>query len=115
MTESVLITLLVILLISVVPILVGAKLVGAGRSDFLWCIAALAVATVLHFFGTMVPVIGTLVAFLLAGVGFAWVLETSFLKGLLIHLVQLIFGAVFGFIASIAFGVAIIGAIGSAF
>lgn len=103
--------LIVILVLSVLPIMVGAALVGAERRGVLWCLVAMVVSGILHSLGLTVPGIGTLVAFALAGLGFAWILRTGFVKGIVVHLIQLVFWVVVGTIATIFFGVALLGAL----
>lgn len=105
------IAVVIILLLSVIPIMVGAAIVGAGRAGLLPCFLALIVSAVLHALGGVAPVAGNVVAFVLAGIGFAWVLQTTVLKGLVIHFIQIVFWLVFGVIATLVFGVAVIGAL----
>ena len=104
-TFATIVVLLVILVLSVLPIMVGAAMVGAERRGLLWSLLAMIVSGVLHSVGLTVPGIGTLIAFFLAGVGFAWILETTIVRGIIIHIVQLVFWAVFGVLASILFGI----------
>ncbi len=109
MEIAALVIILGILVVSILPVWVGAKIVGANRGDFLWCFVAMLLSGILQAVGTLVPIFGNIVAFLLVGWGFAMVLQTGFIKGLIIHLIQIVFWAVFAGIASVMFGVAVLG------
>jgi len=82
MSAAAIVIIVVILLLSVIPIMAGAAIVGAERAGVAACFVALIVSAVLHAFGGVVPVAGNIIAFVLAGIGFAWVLRTSVVKGL---------------------------------
>ena len=110
-TISTFVILFVILLLSVLPVMVGAAVVGAERRGILWSLVATVVAGVLHGLGLTVPGIGNVVAFVLAGVAFAWVLQTGIIKGLIIHLIQIVFWGVLGALATVLFGVALLGSL----
>ncbi len=108
-TVTTIVVLFVILVLSVLPIMVGAAMVGATRRGILWSLLAMIVSAVLHGLGLTVPVFGNIIAFVLAGVGFAWILETTVIRGMIIHLVQLVFWAVLGILATVLFGISLIG------
>ena len=111
LSVAAIIAVVVILLLSVIPIMAGAAMVGAGRAGFGPSFVALIVSAVLHAFGGLVPIAGNIVAFVLAGIGFAWVLRTSVLKGLVIHFIQIVFWFVLGLVATLVFGVGMLGAL----
>lgn len=108
-TVTTIVVLFVILVLSVLPIMVGAAMVGAKRRSVLWSLLAMIVSGIFHAIGMTVPVIGNIIAFVLAGVGFAWILETTVMRGIIIHLVQLVFWAVLGILATVLFGISLIG------
>ena len=108
-TVTTIVVLFVILVLSVLPIMVGAAMVGAKRQGILWSLLAMIASGILHTLGLTVPVIGNIVAFVLAGIGFAWILETTFVRGMIIHLVQLVFWAVLGILATVLFGISLLG------
>ncbi len=108
-TVTTFVILVVILVLSVLPIMVGAAMVGATRRGVLWSLVAMIVSGIFHAIGLAAPVIGNIIAFVLAGVGFAWILQTTVLRGIVIHLVQLVFWAVLGILATVVFGISLIG------
>ena len=80
------------LIIAVIPVKFAAGAMGAERTEFGWCLLALIVATVLHSVGmNIAPVYGTIVAFILAGVGFMLVLRSGFFAGLGIAILHYLF------------------------
>jgi hypothetical protein len=85
---------LITLLIVVLPVQWAARLMGAKRTSFGMCFLALIGASILHGLGLLVPVAGSIVAFLLSALGYAGILETKYLQGVGIALLSLIFGAV---------------------
>ena len=107
-TVTTLVILFVILVLSVLPIMVGAAMVGAKRRGILWSLLAMIASGILHALGLTVPVFGNIVAFVLAGIGFAWILETTVIRGMIIHLIQLVFWAVLGIVATVIFGVSLL-------
>lgn len=108
-TVTTFIVLFVILVLSVLPIMVGAAMVGAKRRGVLWSLVAMIASGILHTLGLTVPVVGNIVAFVLAGIGFAWILETTVVRGMIIHLVQMVFWVILGVLATVMFGISLIG------
>ncbi len=96
-----LLALIVGMIIMVIPVQLAAKALGAKRTDFWTCFGALVVATILHAVGTIVPVFGTIVAFLLGGLAFSMVLETDFLRGLGISILHTVFAVILAIILAI--------------
>jgi len=80
------------------PVQIAARMVGARHAGLLRCLAALIVANVLHGIGLAVPVLGSLVAFFLSAVGFAVLLGTGYLRALVIAVLQ----AVITFVIAVA-------------
>jgi hypothetical protein len=91
-------------IVVLLPVKMAAVAMGAKRSGFAWCFLALLAAIVLHSVGLGAPVLGTVVAFLLASAGFAAILGTSFLRGIGIAILQTIFSFVVLFVASLLLG-----------
>jgi hypothetical protein len=89
-----LIVVLVILLLTVVPVMIAARIVGAGRSGFWICLLALFVSSLIVGFAVRVFHGGGLLAFFVAPLGFMWILDTSYLRGLLIEILQWVIIAV---------------------
>lgn len=84
--------LLVVLMLVLLPVRWAAKAVGARRYGFGWCLLALICSSFLYGIGIDVPVIGPLVAFLLSAVGFAAILRTTFLGGVGVAVLHIVFG-----------------------
>jgi hypothetical protein len=89
-----LIVVLVILLLTVVPVMIAARIVGAGRSGFWICLLALFVSSLIVGFAVRVFHGGGLLAFFVAPLGFMWILDTSYLRGLLMVILQYVIIAV---------------------
>jgi hypothetical protein len=84
----------VILLVLVGPVMVGARVVGAGHQGFWRCFGALFVA---GFIGAIaVRMFGNLGFLSVFGsaIGFSWVLDTTYLRGLAIALIQTLLAVV---------------------
>ncbi len=107
--ELALVVILVIVVLSVLPVWMAAKLVGAPHSGFFRACFATVLGALLEAVGTLVPVVGNIVAFLLVSWGFAMVFQTGFLKGIIIHAIQIVFWVVLAVIATLVFGVAVFG------
>ena len=105
---ALLVTALVVLVVLLIPLQAAAAAMGAKRTGFFWCFVALLGASLLHGLGLAVPVIGTLVAFLLSGVAFASILGTSFIRGLGISILYVIFSALILFVLATVFGISIL-------
>jgi len=89
-----LIAVLVILLLTVVPVMVAARIVGAGRTGFWICLLALFVSSLIVGFAVRLFHGGGLLAFFVAPLGFMWILDTSYLRGLLMVILQYVIIAV---------------------
>ena len=82
------IVVVVILLLTVVPVMIAARIVGAGRTGFWISLLALVVSSVIVGFAVRVFHGGGLLAFFVAPLGFMWILDTSYLRGLLMVILQ---------------------------
>ena len=93
-----LVVLLVILLLTVVPVMIAARIVGARRTGFWASLLALIVSYLIigvaaHIFRNI-----GLLAFFVAPLGYTLILDTTYLRGLLMVILQ---GLIFGVIAVI--------------
>ena len=82
------IVVVVILLLTVVPVMIAARIVGAGRTGFWISLLALVVSSVIVGFAVRVFHGGGLLAFFVAPLGFMWILNTTYLRGLLMVILQ---------------------------
>ena len=90
-----LIALVIALLVAVVPVMIGARVVGARRTGFWHSLLALIVSylivaaalRLLHGVG--------LLSIFAAALGYMWILDTSYLRGLAVVFIQYILAAVF--------------------
>lgn len=102
-------TLILSLFVLVWPVQWAAKAMGADRTGFGWCLLALIGSTILQAFGTAVPVAGNIVALLLAALAFAGILQTTYLRGIGIALLHLIFTVVLIVLITMLLGVGMTG------
>ena len=89
------------------PVKMAAAAVGADRTGVFWCLLSLVVASALHGVGLAVPVFGSIVAFLLASAGFAVILGTGFLRGMVIAVLHAVFGFLLAFALLALFGLSL--------
>ena len=107
---EILITIIVIivgLFLITLPVKLAASAMGAKRTGTFWCLIALIAASIMHALGLTLPVVGTIIAFLLSSVAFAVILGTGILRGMGIAVLQLIFSAILVFIVVAIFGVSL--------
>ncbi len=77
------------------PVRFAAGLVEAKRRSFAWCLVALVAASFLYYLGLLIaPMYGSVVAFVLSGVGFMLILRVGFFTGLGVSLLYFIFSLV---------------------
>ena len=98
---------LVVLLVTVVPVMIAARIVGAGRTGFWASLLAMIVSTLIigiaaHIFRNL-----GLLAFFVAPLGFMLILGTTYLRALLLVILQ-------GVITGVIFAILMFTAIGSA-
>ena len=99
---------IVILLVTVVPVMIAARIVGAARTGFWICLLALFVSFLIVGFAVRVFHGGGLLAFFAAPLGFMWILDTTYWRGLGIVLLQYLIAILIGvIIAFTALGSAI--------
>lgn len=85
-----LIAIALVLFVSVVPVMVGARVVGAKRNGFWICLGALLIASLISWLAVrLFHGLGILGIFASA-LGYMLVLDTSYLRGLGIAVIQLV-------------------------
>ena len=103
-----LIVLAIVLLIAVAPVMIAARIVGAGRNGFFSCLLAMIVSFLIVGLAVRLFHGGGLVAFFAAPLGFMWILDTTYLRGLLMVVLQyLIIGVIFAILMFTAIGSAL--------
>jgi hypothetical protein len=86
---------LVVLLLTVVPVMIGARIVGAKRTGFWMSLLALFVSSIVVGLALRLFHGGGLIAVFVAPVGFMWILDTTYPRGLAMVVLQyLIAGAI---------------------
>ena len=90
-----LISLIVVVVLLVLPLKFAAQFIGAKNTGFLSCLFALIVSALFqygvnHFFPNLDNTYGWLVTVPVAAIAYMLVLGTSFIKGVLIAIVQVI-------------------------
>ena len=83
-----LIALALILLVTVVPVMIAARIVGAGRTGFWMCLLALIVSSLIVGVAFRMFHIGGLLGFFASALGYMLILDTSYLRGLGIVVLQ---------------------------
>lgn len=85
-----LIAIAIILFVSVAPVMVGARVVGAKRNGFWICLGALLIASLISWFAVrLFHGLGILGIFASA-LGYMLVLDTTYLRGLGIAVIQMV-------------------------
>jgi len=97
------------LYIIALPVKMAAAMMGAERTGMFSSLVALVIASVLHGLGLAVPVIGTIVAFLLSALGFAIILGTDYFRGLGIAIFHILFTVILVVVLTAVFGVSLVG------
>ncbi|MFH0880170.1 MAG: hypothetical protein V2A34_10700 [Lentisphaerota bacterium] len=105
----IMLALLLAVLITLLPVRWAARALGARRTGFTWCLLALIGTSILHGLGLMMPVAGSLIAFLLSALGFAAILGTDYIRGVGMAILYLIFSAILIIILAAVFGIGIAG------
>jgi len=104
-----LITMLLVIFVLILPVKLAAEALGAQRTNVVWCFLSLLGASVMQSIGLSIPLYGSIVAFLLSSAAFAAVLGTSFLKGIGIAVLHIIFAAAILFAIAALFGMTLAG------
>ena len=98
-----LIVLAIVLLVIVAPVMIAARIVGAGRTGFFMCLLALIVSFVIVGIAVRLFHGGGLLAFFVAPVGYMLILDTTYLRGLgivvLQYLIAILIGVIIAFTA----------------
>ncbi len=89
-----LIVLAVVLLIVVAPVMIGARIVGAGRTGFWMSLLVMIVSYLIVGVAVRMFHGGGLLAFFAAPLGFMLILDTNYLRGLGIVVLQYVITAV---------------------
>jgi len=89
-----LIVLAIVLLIVVAPVMIGARIVGAGRTGFWMSLLAMIVSYLIVGVAVRMFHGGGLLAFFAAPLGFMLILDTTYLRGLGIVVLQYVITAV---------------------
>jgi len=101
-----------VLCLVVWPVQWAAGMMNVRNRGFGRCLMALLAATLLHSLGLLAPVAGTLAAFLLSAAGFAAILGTSYLRGIGIAVLHVIFSGIILVALSLIFGISLVGLMG---
>ena len=96
-----------IVFLLVLPLKLAAAAMGAERTGTGWCFLALLCASWVQALGLSFPVYGSLVAFMLAAAVFAGILRTTFLRGIGIAVLHVIFAVILVVIGAALFGVSL--------
>lgn len=85
-----LVSIALVLFVSVIPVKIAAHVVAARRNDFLVCMAALLVASLISWFvaRTFHFPFRTLLGVFAAALGYMLILDTTYLRGLAIAIIQ---------------------------
>ena len=95
----------VVLLLTVVPVMVAARVVGARRTGFGASLVALIVSTLIVGVAVHIFRNSGLLAFFVAPLGFMLILDTTYLRGLLMVILQYLFaGLIFVILMFTAIG-----------
>ena len=89
-----LIVLAIVLLIVVAPVMIGARIMGAGRTGFWMSLLAMIVSYLIVGVAVRMFHGGGLLAFFAAPLGFMLILDTTYLRGLGIVVLQYVITAV---------------------
>ena len=100
-----LIAILLILFVSVAPVMIGARIVGARRNGFWISLLALFVSYLIVGFALRLFHGGGLLAIFAAALGYMLILDTTYLRGLAVALIQSILTVVLAIVvAALLFG-----------
>jgi len=96
------IALVIILFIAVVPVMIGARVVGARRTGFWISLAALIVSYLIVGFALRVFHAGGAFSVFAAAIGYMLILDTTYLRGLAVALIQYVLTVVLAVIVAAA-------------
>jgi hypothetical protein len=83
-----LIAIAIVLFVSVVPVMIGARVVGARRNGFWVCFAALLVSGLISWFAVRAFHMAGLLSLFASALGYMLILDTTYLRGLAIAIIQ---------------------------
>jgi hypothetical protein len=89
---------LAILVFTVVPVMIAARIVGAARTGFWICFGAMIVSLLIVGFAARIFHIGGLLGLFVAPLGYMWILDTTYLRGLVMVFLQYLIAAAFAVI-----------------
>ena len=89
-----LVVIALVLFVSVVPVMVGARIVGARRNGFWISFGALLLASVMYWFAVRTLHGLGLLAIFASALGYMLVLDTSYLRGLAIAVIQAVLSVI---------------------
>ena len=89
---------LAILVFTVVPVMIAARIVGAARTGFWICFGAMIVSLLIVGFAARIFHIGGLLGLFVAPLGYMWILDTTYLRGLAMVFLQYLIVAAFAVI-----------------
>ncbi|MEP6504232.1 MAG: hypothetical protein ABJD97_12935 [Betaproteobacteria bacterium] len=78
----------IVLFVSVVPVMVGARVVGARRNGFFICLGALLIAGLISWFAVRTFHGLGILGIFASALGYMLVLDTTYLRGLAIAVIQ---------------------------
>ena len=96
---------ILLVIVALLPVKIAAGLVGARNDSFVACLIAVIVAVLINLLAARLFHYGGVVSALLTGVAYMLVLETSYLKGVVIALLQVVIAWLFGLLL-VALGLA---------
>ena len=99
----------IVIFILVFPLHLAARAMDAERNGTGWCLLSLLAASFMQILGMTVPVFGNIVAFLLSSAVFAGILGTTFLRGIGIAVLHIIFSILILWLAVLLLGVSFTG------
>ena len=96
-----LIALIIALLVAVVPVMIGARIVGARRHGFWISLAALIVSYLIMVFALRLLHGLGLLSIFAAALGYMLILDTTYLRGLAVVVIQYVMTLVLGAVLAI--------------
>jgi hypothetical protein len=93
-------SLVLVVLFLVLPVKVAASIVGARRTGFGTCVGAIIVAVLINFVAGRLIHYGEFVSVLLTALAYMAVLDTTYLRGVVIAVLQLVFMWLFAILAA---------------
>ena len=92
-----LVALILAIVILVIPVKIGAHMVGAGRTGFWHCLAALVVSGLISGFALRAFHIGGALSIFVVALGYMLILDTTYLRALAIAVISAVLAALIAF------------------